>query len=84
MCAFCDFARLDLFQGVYPLAISIEGVHEMHTVWHLVSSVLNIRIGVYYTSRCLSIGAIVIVVKGEKARKVDLRSKSKIKVGEKF
>lgn len=30
MCAFRDFARLDLIESVITLACSVESVHEMH------------------------------------------------------
>ena len=41
MRAFGDFARLDLIQGVYPLPISINGVHEMHAVRRSVSDLIE-------------------------------------------
>ncbi|KAL8793330.1 MAG: hypothetical protein Q9195_004107 [Heterodermia aff. obscurata] len=44
MRTFGDFARLDLVQGVYPLPISINGVHEMHAVRRNVSDLIE-RIG---------------------------------------
>ena len=37
MCAFRDFTRLDLLQGVYSLAIGVEGKHQMHAVRGIVS-----------------------------------------------
>lgn len=41
MRAFGDFARLDLVQGVYPLPVSINGVHEMHAVRRSVSDLME-------------------------------------------
>ena len=65
MRAFGDFACLDLVQGVYPLSISINGVHEMHAVRRSVSGLIE-RPAREFTLVGLIVKQVELVLTGEK------------------